>query len=141
VILCDVNIFVYAFREDTPLHSRAKEWLEEQLHGERPYGYSDLVLSSFLRIVTNPRIFKLPAPVDTALDFTQTIRLQPQAVSISPGEHHWSIFSDLCGHGKLSGNLIPDAFLAAIALESGCEWITTDRDYARFPGLNRRNPL
>lgn len=60
---------------------------------------------------------------------------------MSPGERHWEIFTRLCRSARARGNLVPDAYLAALAIESGTEWITTDRDYARFPGLRWRHPL
>jgi hypothetical protein len=62
-------------------------------------------------------------------------------VTLAPGERHWDIFQRLCREVNAKGNLIPDAYLAALAIESGSEWITTDRDYARFPGLRWRHPL
>ena len=65
----------------------------------------------------------------------------PNRVEVVPGERHWAIFSRLCREAGARGNLIPDAWFAALAIESGCEWITTDRDYARFPGLRWRHPL
>ncbi|MEN6506639.1 MAG: PIN domain-containing protein [Planctomycetaceae bacterium] len=63
------------------------------------------------------------------------------AVSVAPGSRHWQIFTDLCRQTEARGNIIADAYLAALAIESGCEWISTDRDYARFPDLKWRHPL
>lgn len=101
----------------------------------------DLVLSGFLRIVTHPRIFADPTPLDVALAFSSQIRDRPNCVAVNPGGRHWSIFAELCVVAGVKGNLVPDAWLAAIAIESGSEWITTDRDYARFPGLRWSHPL
>jgi predicted nucleic acid-binding protein len=75
------------------------------------------------------------------LKFCTFLREQPNAVLITPGERHWAIFTDLCTRAKVRGDLAADAFLAAMAIESGCEWITIDRDYARFPGLRWRHPF
>jgi hypothetical protein len=111
------------------------------INGPHAYGYSDLVLSSFLRVVTQPRIFSRPTDLKSASAFTEIIRSQPNAVPIAPGPRHWGIFSELCQKAGAKGNLIPDAFLAALAIESGSEWITTNRDYSRFPGLKWRHPL
>lgn len=111
------------------------------INGPHAYGYSDLVLSSFLRVVTQPRIFSRPTDLKSASAFTEIIRSQPNAVPIAPGPRHWGIFSELCQKAGAKGNLIPDAFLAAFAIESGSEWITTNRDYSRFPGLKWRHPL
>jgi toxin-antitoxin system PIN domain toxin len=101
----------------------------------------DLVLSAFLRIVTHPRIFRNPTPLDTAFSFVNEIRDRPNCVLLSPGERHWEIFTNLSKTVGARGNLIPDAYLAALAIESGTELVTTDRDYARFPNLRWRHPL
>jgi uncharacterized protein len=141
MILIDINIFVYAHREDVPGHSAYRDWLEEQINSDQAYGYNDLVLSGFLRVVTHPRIFNPPSDLATVLEFTHVIRNQPNAVPIAPGLRHWDIFKNLCEAVNAKGNLIPDAYLAALAIESGSEWITTDGDYGRFPGLKWRRPL
>jgi len=141
VILADVNVLVYAHREDTPDHSRFRDWLETAINGDAAFGVSDLVLSGFLRVVTHPRVFASPTPLDLALAFVEQIRTRPNAVPVRPGERHWTIFARLCRQAGARGNLIPDAYLAALAIESGCEWVTTDRDFARFPGLRWRHPL
>jgi predicted nucleic acid-binding protein len=75
------------------------------------------------------------------LAFAHLVRRQPNAVPIAPGARHWDIDASLCQTAGVKGNLIPDAYLAALAIESGSEWITTDRDYSRFPGLKWRHPL
>jgi len=141
VILTDINILVYAHRSDSPGHSTYLTWLEELLNSDQAYGYSEFILSGFLRIVSHPRIFNPPSTFSSALDFVETIRTQPNAVQISPGPRHWGIFKGLCESANAKGNLIPDAYLAALAIESGSEWITTDGDYGRFPGLNWRRPF
>ncbi len=111
------------------------------VESESAYGMSDLVLSGFLRIVTNPRAFDAPMPMERALAAVEALRSRPNCVVVSPGERHWEIFSRLCRQTGVKGNLVPDAYLAALAIESGSEWITTDRDYVRFPGLRWRRPL
>jgi uncharacterized protein len=139
--LVDVNVLVYAFREDLPRHDDCASWLRGLVSGAHPFGIPDLVLSGFLRIVTHPRIFKAPTPIDEALAFAEKLRESPMYVSVAPGPRHWSIFAGLCRAAGARGNLVPDAYLAALAIESGGEWITTDRDYSRFPGLKWRVPL
>jgi uncharacterized protein len=99
------------------------------------------VLSGFARIVTHPRVFVPPSPIDDAFGFTDALREQPNAVVVSPGDRHWEIFRSLCKQVGARGNLVADAYLAALAIETGSEWITTDRDYARFAGLRWRHPL
>jgi toxin-antitoxin system PIN domain toxin len=141
VILIDVNVLVYAHREDAEHHAAYLRWLEEVIGSPASFAVSELVLSSFIRIVTHPRVFLQPTPSDDALAFTDTIREQPHAVLTAPGPRHWSIFRELCRAVGARGNLVPDAYLAALAIESGSEWISTDRDYSRFPGLRWRHPL
>jgi hypothetical protein len=141
MILPDVNVLVYAHREDVVDHARYRQWLEEVIQSGQPFGISDLVLSGFLRIVTHPRIFNPPSQILPALDFAQQVRNQPNCRAIAPGSRHWQIFHDLCQSIPATGNLVPDAWLAALAIESDCDWITTDRDYERFPGLRWRHPF
>jgi hypothetical protein len=100
-----------------------------------------VVLSGFLRVVTHPRVFSPPTPIARALEFAGAVREQPNAVVVAPGKRHWEIFARVCAEAGVTGNLVPDAYLAALAIESGSEWITTDRDYARFPDLRWRHPL
>lgn len=141
MILPDVNVLVYAHRRDAPRHEAYREWLQDAVSGPAPYGLSDLVLSGFLRVVTHPRVFADPTPLRDALAFVRTIRDRENRVTIAPGPRHWGIFRDLCEHAEVRGNLVPDAYLAALAIESGAEWITTDGDFRRFPGLKARHPL
>jgi uncharacterized protein len=139
--LVDVNVLVYAHRLDVSRHQAYADWLSALLTGEEPYGMSDLVLSGFLRIVTSPKVFRQPTPLETALAFAEALRTQPNCVPVLPGGRHWEIFARLCRTAGVKGNLVPDAYLAALAIESGSEWITTDRDFSRFPGLRWRHPL
>jgi uncharacterized protein len=141
VISVDVNLLVYAFRVDAPHHRDYLRWWEEQAVSPQPIGIADLVLSGFLRLVTHPRIFDPPTPIDQAVRFTEVIKSLPNYVEIRPGPRHWGLFLDLCRKAKAQGNLIPDAYLAALAIESGCEWITADRSYGRFPGLRWKTPF
>lgn len=115
--------------------------LAELVNSPRAYGLSDLVLSGFLRVVTHPRVFREPSPPDMALAFISKVRDRPSRVPVTPGPRHWEIFLDLVRRAEARGSLIPDAYFAALAIESGSEWITTDRDYARFTGLRWRHPL
>ena len=134
-------MLVYAFRVDAPQHAAYREWLDQLIQSHESYAVSDHVLSGFLRIVTHPRVFHPPAPLDAAMAFAEAVRAQPNAVPVAPGPRHWGIFRELCEAAGARGNLIPDAWLAALAIESGCEFVTTDRDFARFEGLRWRHPL
>lgn len=141
MLLIDVNVLIYAHREDAEDHQTYRAWLDRVLTGDAPFGMSDLILSAFLRIATHPRIYKDPTPLVTALAFVSTIRGRDNCVLIQPGQRHWDIFQRLVQTTQARGNLVPDAYLAALAIESGSIWITTDRDYARFPDLNWRHPV
>ena len=141
MVLFDVNVLVYAFREDAPDHASFRNWLEGVTSSESAFGLSDVVLSGFLRIVTHPRLFNPPTPLEYALPFVEALRAQPNCVLIAPGSRHWAIFAALCRDTDARGNLIPDAYLAALAIESGSEFISTDRDFSRFPGLRWRTPF
>ena len=139
--LMDVNIFVYAFREDVKEHLAYRRWLESVLNSEDFYGVSELVLSGFLRVVTHPKVFNVPTSLGDAIAFTQQIREKSNAIKIVPRERHWSIFEQLMSSTQAKGNLIPDAYHAALAIESGCEWVTTDKGFKRFKGLSVKYPL
>ncbi|MGH2444910.1 MAG: type II toxin-antitoxin system VapC family toxin [Candidatus Limnocylindria bacterium] len=136
-----MNVLVHAFHEGAPDHVRYRDWLTAAAESDAPLAVSDLVLSGFIRVATHPRIFSPPAPIDEAIAFAIALRTQPNAVAVIPGARHWEIFERLCLAVGAKGNLVPDAYLAALAIESGSEWITTDRDFSRFPGLRWRHPL
>ena len=141
MILPDVNVLVYAFHEGAPHHRQYQEWLEAAVTTDEPIGISNLVLSGFMRVATHPRIFERPAPIGRALKFADALRSQPTATVLAPGPRHWHIFEGLCRDAGAKGNLVADAYHAALAIESGSEWITTDRDFSRFTGLRWRHPL
>jgi hypothetical protein len=136
-----VNVLVFAFREELPEHERFRSWLSELVWGPEPFGLADVVMSGFLRLVTLRRIFPVPTPLDRALEFVTALRERPNAVIVRPGNRHWQLFTGLCRTANATGNLVPDAYLAALTIESGSELVTTDRDFARFPGLRWRHPL
>ena len=141
MILPDVNVLVYAFRGGAPRHSEYKSWLDDVLSGDQAYAVCDLVLSGFIRILTHPSIFDPPVPLKSTLDFVQVVRSQPHAAVVSPGPAHWDIFTNLCRKTAARGNHVTDTYLAALAIESGSELITEDRDFSRYPGLRWRHPL
>jgi uncharacterized protein len=141
VILIDVNVLVYAHRIESPEHDRYRTWLEETVNSDAAYGLADLVLSGFIRVVTHPRIFNRPTPIDQVVHTAAELRARPNCRRVAPGRRHWQIFARLCESAGARGNLVADAYLAALAIESGSEWITADRDYSRFTGLRWRHPL
>ncbi len=139
--LVDVNVLVYAFRRDAVRHEQYRAWLLSGLQDESAFGLSEQVLSSVVRLTTHPRVFKEPNTLSEALAFVNAVREHSHCRVIRAGERHWSIFERLCEASNAKANLVTDAWFAALAIESGCIWITTDRDYARFPGLKWRHPL
>ena len=139
--LLDVNILVHAHREDSDRHLEIKEWLESALVEPEGVAVSELVLSGCLRVITHPKVFKQPTPLPLALDFVESLRGLEGVKILCPGEKHWALFTRLCRDGDARGNLVPDAYHAALALETGCEWVTLDRGFARFPGLKVVHPL
>lgn len=141
MILIDANILVYAHRPDAEDHLKYHNWLEETLSSGETCGLSELALCGMVRIVTHPRIYPDPTPIGLAVELANRLRDHDSCVVVSPGGHHWQIFTQLCKACGAKGNLVSDAYFAALAIESGAEWITADRDYARFPGLRWRHPL
>lgn len=139
--LCDVNVLVYAHREESSEHGAFAAYLRDLAEGPSAFGLSEAVLSGFVRIVTNPRVFRQPTPTAIAFEFCESLRRQPQAVVLRPGERNWQIFHHLCRALPATGKLVADAWHAALAIEHGCEWISTDADFARFPRLNWSHPL
>ncbi len=139
--LCDVNVLVYAHREESLHHADYAAFLRNLAAGDSAFGLSEAVLSGFVRIVTNPRVFKQPTPTALALDFCAALRDRPQAVILRPGERNWMIFCDLCQSIPATGKLVADAWHAALAIEHACHWISTDGDFARFATLTWSHPL
>lgn len=140
MILLDVNVLIYAHRQDVSDHKKFRDWLKA--HSEKhPFAVADVILSGYLRILTHPKIFNPPTPANIAWKSVEEIRGHPRASVIAPGPGHWSIFKGLCEAAGAKGNLVPDAYIAALAIEHGLELVTTDRDFARFPGLKWRHPI
>jgi hypothetical protein len=140
VILPDVNVLVQAFRADAADHQLCRRWLLEVVNGRSRFGMAHQVLSSVIRITTHPKIFIQPSGLEEVLRFCRILLELPHCVTVQPGARHWEIFSHLCLAADARGNLAADAWFAALAIEWGCDWITLDRDYARFPGLRWRLP-
>lgn len=133
----DVNVLVYAHREETKEHARYAAWLAALATGLEPFGLSEPVLQGFVRIVTNPRIFDPPSTLEQAFRFLDSLIECPGCCLLRPGAGDWSIFRQLCESRQLRGKLVANAAHAALAIETGCEWITADTDFARFAPLLR----
>ena len=134
----DVNVLVYAHREDASDHVEHAEWLSRLAAGDEPFALSELVLQGFVRVVTNPKIFVRPSTLDEALAFVDQLRRRPTCHLLRPGARHLDIFVSLCRGAHATAGLVSDAYHAALAIEHGCEWVTNDTDFARFPGLRWR---
>ena len=140
MILPDVNVLIYAFRKDVPQHPICRTWLESIVSSDAQFGLSSAALAAVVRITTNPRAFKVPSTIAEAFAYCDTLIGQPHSHIVEPGNRHWGILRRLCVDTDTRGSRVTDAWFAALAIESGCEWITLDRDYARFPGLKWSAP-
>lgn len=141
MILPDVNVLAYAFRREAADHERYATWLTEVAAGLDDLAIVDSVLVGFVRIVTNPRIFEDPAPTAEALRFVDVLRSAGRARPLHATEATWSAFASLAhGDRQVRGNLVPDAWLAALAVTHGCRLATADRGFSRFPGLDWFDP-
>ena len=141
MILPDVNVLIYAHRREHAEHPEYAGWLRGVAESREPFALSELVCSSFVRIATNRRVFDAPTALESAIEFVDRLRRRPRCTLLRPGPEHWSHFTELCRQTRASGKLIADAYHAALAIEHGCEWVTADADFARFPGLRWRHPL
>jgi hypothetical protein len=140
MMLADVNVLVSAFRPDAEKHLACRRWLDDAVESDVPFGVSPQVLSSVMRVVTLRKVFRPPSLLAETLAFADNLLGQPHVRIVTPSERHWPIFRSLCVAVEARDNIIPDAWFAALAIEHGCEWVTLDRDYARFPGLKWRTP-
>jgi toxin-antitoxin system PIN domain toxin len=140
MILPDVNVLIYAFRKDVPQHAICGPWLISVVHGNSRFGLSPLALSALVRVTTNPRAYREPSATEEAFGFCEDLLGQSHCQIVEPGERHWDIFRRLCVETDIRGSRVSDAWFAALAIEWGCDWITLDRDFARFPGLKWQAP-
>jgi hypothetical protein len=127
----DVNVLVYAHRADSSEHERYAKWLTDVARGDEPFALSTMVMQAFVRVVTTPKVFP-GANCAEACEFLRRLIETPRCTVIRPGPNHWGIFQGLCERGGLKGKIVADAAHAALAIESGCEWVTADTDFARF---------
>ena len=132
MLMPDVNILAYAHRQESPGHRRYAAWLVECATGPEPFALSELVLHGFVRVVTNPRVFDPPSTAGQAFKFLDALLSRPTCSLARPGPRHWGIFRQLCESSHLRGKLVAGAAHAAVAIETGCEWVTADTDFSRF---------
>jgi toxin-antitoxin system PIN domain toxin len=138
--LLDVNVVLAAHRDDHPHFQAARIWLNDILVVGSPFAITDFVAGSFLRLATNRRIFTIPTPIPDAFGYLLALRAQPGHVRLTPGPRHLELFEHQCTAADASGDLVPDAQLAAIAIEHACELVSFDRDFARFPDIRWIRP-
>ena len=141
MILVDTSILLYAEDSLSAYHAKAREWWDAQLSGTQSVCLCWTVISAFIRIGTNGRVFKRPLSSSEAIERVQSWLDQPCTRLIQPTERHWPIFQKMLVQGKASANLVTDAHLSALAIEHGCEMNSTDADFSRFPNLKWKNPL
>ncbi len=139
MILCDVGVLLNAMVERAPHHEVCRGELERLRASPRDLAVSELILAAVVRIGSNPRVFEpCPSPAQV-FSFVDALLTPAEVRRVAPGPRHWTIFQDLVLGGGIRGPDTTDAYLAALAIEQGCEWWTTDRGFARFPGLRWRN--
>jgi toxin-antitoxin system PIN domain toxin len=137
VLLPDVNVLLAAFRADHAHHQPARAFVEQARAGTATLGLSDVALASVVRLATNSRVFARPDTASAVIEYLDAL-LDAPAQLLRAGPAHWTRFTDLCRHLQLRGNLVPDAYLAALALEQGAELVTFGRGFGRYPRLRWR---
>lgn len=140
MLLLDVNVVLAAHRGDHPQHTALRRWFDELLASSEPFSVPTVVWVSFLRLATNRRIFSVPTPLGEAFNFLDAVCAQPHHLLLSPGPRHLLLLRRLCEEASASGDLVPDAVIAAVALEHGCDVATLDQDFARFASIDHVVP-
>jgi uncharacterized protein len=141
LILVDANLLIYAHVNAFAQHQAARDWLDEQLNDISRVGLPWASLLAFLRVVTNPRVFEHPEPIADAWAQVMAWLACDTTWIPEPTEHHSETLGRLIALPGVHGNLVPDAHVAALAIEHGVTLCSTDGDFGRFPGLRWLNPL
>lgn len=141
MIVLDANIILYAYDAASSQHAKARVWLERVLSETEPVGLPWQTISAFVRIITNPRLPGERLNLSEAAHIVEEWLAQPNAHVLVPSDDHWLVFRRMMLEGQAPGVLVSDAELAALTIEYGGVLNTTDRDFARFPGLRWNNPL
>ena len=141
MILLDANLLIYAVNRDLPQHKTAKTWIEKTFSDQDSVGLPWVSVLAFLRLCTNPRVFKAPLKVEDAIAYIDEWVALPSVELVTPGQRHWEIFKNLLAQCGTAGNLVTDAHIAALALERGYAVYSADNDFRRFPGIRHVNPL
>ena len=141
MISLDVNVLVYAFRQDSVKHEECRDWLSKQIRNRNGLVLIDIVLVGFLRICTHFKIFREPSSISEATNFLTVMISNPNVTLTSSTPETWHTFSRIVDKTNVQGNKISDAWLAAIAMERNITWISTDSDFNLFPNLKLLNPF
>ena len=141
MISLDVNVLVYAFRQDSVKHEECRDWLSKQIRNRNGLVLIDIVLVGFLRICTHSKIFREPSSISEATNFLTVMISNPNVTLTSSTPETWHKFSRILKKTNVQGNKISDAWLAAIAMERNATWISTDSDFNLFPNLKLLNPF
>lgn len=140
VRLPDLNVLISAHRPDSPLHATCRDWPRGVYAGEEPFGLCAPVLIGLVRILTHPRVFSPPDTSEQAFAFVHSLLDHPDALLLNPGRDHVRLFEESCQAAGVHGDLATDAYLAALAIETGAQLVSADQDFARFPGLRWCRP-
>lgn len=141
MLVVDVNVLIDAYWSGAKRHAPVHAWVGQAVLEPEPLAIPGVVASGFVRVATNHRVFQEHASIEATLAFLDVLLAEPGVQRIEPGPSHWAIFTDLCRRSGAVGNQVPDAWIAAIAIENDATLITGDRGFGRFPGLRWRDSL
>lgn len=141
MIVVDANLLLYAYDASSPRHAAARVWWEDRLSAPEPVWIAWITVAAFVRIGTHPRVFSHPLTQEEACSVVGEWFERPTVQVLEPGPRHWEILRRLLVASQATGNLVTDAHLAALAIEHGAQLMSTDQDFARFPGLAWQDPL
>lgn len=141
MILIDANLLLYSYDPTSVAHRQTRRWLEELFSSGKPVRLAWVSILAFLRIGTDPRVLRTPFSMEEATNVVGSWLDLPSVAVLEAGDRHWQIWSDLLRKGQIRSRMATDAHLAALAIEHGATLCTTDRDFARFPGLKTLDPL
>ena len=141
MIVPDVNLLLYAYFDEFPQHHAARQWWEDIVNGSEPVGLPWIVIVGFVRVSTRPKELSSPITTRQAIAIVDSWLAYPHIAPLHPESQHLSVLAMLAADPGVAGNLVPDAHIAAIAIEHDAEVHTNDRDFRRFPGPRWWNPI